>query len=388
MSNRKTSAATLTPLFEPLTIRGMRVPHRFAMSPMTRGFCPGGNPDDAVREYYERRADADVGLIITEAIGTDHPVASGITAIGEKDVPVLHTPAAFNGWEKIVASVHARGAKIMPQFWHQGPMRLPEDNMASFTPSGSYGPYDRPSTVKPDKIAALKELPPMPVPSDEEIADVVTGFARTAALAKKAGFDGIALHGAHGYLIDTFLWDETNRRPAPWGGDHVARTKFAVEIVRSIRSAIGEDMPIFFRFSQWKQQDIHAKLAQTPGELERILGPLADAGVDLFEASVRYFKTPAFEGSDLTLAGWAKKLTGRMSAIVGGIGLGKGMHDTWDKRTVAVDNLNILLELFERDEFDLALVGRGLMNDAAWVRRLKTDAEFKGFDPQSNYELW
>ena len=166
----------------------------------------------------------------------------------------------------------------------------------------------------------------MPVPTDEDIADVVAGFGRAASDAAAAGFDGLALHGAHGYLIDAFLWGETNRRAAPWGGDAASRTRFAVEVVKACRAAIGEDMPLIFRFSQWKQQDFRAKLAGTPQELETILCPLADAGVDLFDASVRYFNTPAFpKENELSLAGWAKKLTGKLSGAVGGIGFSKGM---------------------------------------------------------------
>lgn len=378
-------AERLAPLFQPLAIRGLTLPHRFAMSPMTRGFCPSGAPGDDVREYYERRADADVGLIITEAISTDHPVSSGISAIGEKDLPMIHTSEAFEGWKQIVESVHARGAKIMPQFWHQGAMRMPNGEAPSFSPAGIYGPTDRLTSIKPEKQAILDR--PLPVPSDEEVADVVASFGRAAAAAKAAGFDGIALHGAHGYLIDAFLWDETNLRNDRWGGDSVCRTRFAVEVVKAVRAAVGEELPIFFRFSQWKQQDFKAKLAQTPKDLERILGPISDAGVDLFEASVRYFNTPAFEGSDRTLAGWAKTLTGKQSAIVGGIGLGKGLFDTWTGGTEAVDNLGVLLDRFERGEFDLALVGRALMNDPAWTARVRAGAPFKAFDSASNYQL-
>lgn len=383
---RKLSPERLAPLFEPLTIRGMTVPHRFVMSPMTRGFCPSGSPGDDVREYYERRAEADVGLIITEAISTDHPVASGISAIGEKDLPFIHTPEAAAGWKRIVDSVHARGALIMPQFWHQGAMRMPNGAAPSFAPSGRYGPTDRLTSIKPEKQAVLDR--PLPVPTDEEVADVVASFGRAAAAARAAGFDGVALHGAHGYLIDGFLWEETNQRLDRWGGDAAGRTRFAAEVVRAVRAAIGDDMPLFFRFSQWKQQDFKAKLAETPHDLARILEPIADAGVDLFEASVRYFNTPAFEGSDLTLAGWAKKLTGKKSGIVGGIGLGKGLHDTWSGTTEAVDNLDLLLDRFERDEFDLALVGRALMNDAAWTAKVRAGAPFKAFDSASNYQLW
>src|SRR3546814_15723017 len=109
---------------------------------------------------------------------------------------------------------------------------------------------------------------------ESEIADVIEAYARSAACAVEAGFDGIALHGAHGYMIDAFLWSGCNRREDGWGGNLHRRGRFAVEVVRAVRRNIGEEKPIFFRFSQWKQQDHDARLAASPAELEQILGPL------------------------------------------------------------------------------------------------------------------
>jgi 2,4-dienoyl-CoA reductase-like NADH-dependent reductase (Old Yellow Enzyme family) len=106
-------------------------------------------------------------------------------------------------------------------------------------------------------------------------------------------------------LPDNFLWEETNRRTDRWGGDRRCRSQFAVEVVKRIRATIGPDKPIVFRFSQWKQQDSRAKLANNPQELEEVLGPIADAGVDVFDASVRYFNRAASEtvvGMGLSLA--------------------------------------------------------------------------------------
>jgi 2,4-dienoyl-CoA reductase-like NADH-dependent reductase (Old Yellow Enzyme family) len=117
----------------------------------------------------------------------------------------------------------------------------------------------------------------------------------------------VAIHGAHGYLIDTFLWNETNHRADAWGGDRRERSRFAAEVVRAVRRRWAKSLPIFFRFSQWKQQDFRARLANTPAELEEVLGPIADAGVDVFDGSVRYFDRAEFEGSPLNLSGWARR---------------------------------------------------------------------------------
>ena len=111
---------------------------------------------------------------------------------------------------------------------------------------------------------------------------------------------------------------------------------------------------------------------------------MADAGVDLFDASVRYFNTPAFKGSDLTLAGWAKKLTGKLSGAVGGIGFNKGMYDTLSHaETQGSNNLDLVLARFNAGEFDLASVGRALLHDPHWVRKARRGEALPPFDPDS-----
>jgi 2,4-dienoyl-CoA reductase-like NADH-dependent reductase (Old Yellow Enzyme family) len=173
----------------------------------------------------------------------------------------------------------------------------------------------------------------------------------------------------------------TNLRVDRWGGDRKARTLFAVEVVKRVRRAIGENRPLIFRFSQWKQQDFRATLGATPEELEQVLGPIADAGVDLFDASVRYFDTPAFAGSDLSLAGWAKKLTGKLSGAVGGIGVDKGMYDTMEEKpTEGMNNLPKVLRRFENGEFDIISIGRALLNDPNWIAKAKRGEPFAPFD--------
>jgi 2,4-dienoyl-CoA reductase-like NADH-dependent reductase (Old Yellow Enzyme family) len=136
-----------------------------------------------------------------------------------------------------------------------------------------------------------------------------------------------------------------------------------------------------FRFSQHKQQDYWAKLGQTPEELGIYLNALADAGVDILDASIRGFDTPAFEGSDLNLAGWAKKLTGKLSSTVGGIGLSNRLEQMFaGEETKAFDNLDRVLERFENGEFDLILVGRGMLGDPEWSNRVRAAQPLAPFD--------
>jgi len=113
----------------------------------------------------------------------------------------------------------------------------------------------------------------------------------------------------------------TNQRVDGYGGDLVARTRFAVEVIREVRRQVGPEFPASLHFSQWTLQDNHAKLAHSPAELERFLSPLTAAGVDLFHCSQRRFRKPEFEGSSLNLAGWSRKLTGKPTITVGSITL-------------------------------------------------------------------
>ena len=362
------------PLFRPLAVRSLRLANRIVMSPMTREFSPGGVPGDDVVAYYRRRAEAETGLIITEGVGIDHPAALGEAGLGEADIPHLYGDVALAGWLKVVAAVHAAGGKIVPQLWHQGVMREqgtgPHPEAPSMRPSGLWGPVGRQNSIAPDYVERIA-APTAPM-TEQDIADVIAAYARSAVRAKEAGFDGIAIHGAHGYLIDTFFWAETNLRTDRWGGSLANRARFGAEVVRAIRAAVGPDLPIFFRFSQWKQQDFRARIASTPQELEALLVPLAEAGVDVFDGSVRYFNRPEFEGSPLNLSGWARKVTGKLSMAVGGIGLDRGMYDSNRAgKAAASDNITLLMERFNRGEFDLVAAGRSLLNDPEWARKLR-----------------
>lgn len=374
------------PLFTPLTLRGVTLRNRIVMAPMTRSFSPGGVPGENVAAYYRRRAEGETGLIITEGVGIDHPSALGEAGLGEADIPEMHGTAALAGWKRVVDAVHAAGGVIFPQLWHMGVMKEAgtgaHPDAPPMRPSGLWGPAGRMTTINQEYIARV--LPATRPMSESEIADVIAAYGRSAANARSIGFDGIAIHAAHGYLVDTFLWGETNVRSDRWGGGLRERTRFAVAVVRAIRAAIGENMPIVFRFSQWKQQDFKAKLAHTPQELEQVLAPVSDAGVDVFDGSIRYFARPEFEGSPLNLAGWAKAVTGKLAMTVGGIGLNKGMFDSQKQgRAEASDNVPLLMERFNRGEFDLVGVGRSLLHDPQWTRKLRLGEPFSPFDQRS-----
>lgn len=380
----------IVPLFEPFALRDLKLDNRIVMAPMTRGFSPSGVPGDDVAAYYRRRAEA--GLIITEGVGVDHPAALGGSGVDGDNAPHMYGKAALEGWKHVVEEIHAAGGVVMPQLWHQGVMREmgtgPHPEVESVRPSGTWGPLDKTAMVSPQYLENVAAKPGRAM-TDEEVVDVIEGFARSARWAMEVGFDGIAVHGAHGYMVDDFLWEGTNTRTDRWGGDHIGRAAFAAELVKAIRREIGPGPVINFRFSQWKQQDVRARLAETPDQLGEILGPLADAGVDIFDGSQRYFDKPEFEGSPLNLAGWAKKLTGKASQTVGGVGLASGVYDSKKDGGSAAALVNVykVAERLAKGEFDLVGVGRAIMHDPDWTRRIREGEELLPFDEDSRLVL-
>lgn len=372
-----------SPLFTPLVVSSrLTLKNRIVMAPMTRNRSPDGVPGPDVAAYYRRRAENEVGLIVTEGVAVAHPSATGDAGLAEFAVPEMFGEAALAGWRRVVDGVHDAGGLIFPQLWHQGVMRREGSgrypDAPSMRPSGLWGPSGRRTSSAQSYVADMIE-PTRPM-TDREIADVIAAFADSAKAAKAAGFDGVALHGAHGYIFDTFFWAETNRRDDHFGGDIVGRCRFAAEVIGAIRRAVGPELPIMFRFSQWKQQDFDAKVAGTPAELERWLGVLVDAGVSILDPSTRVFDEPAFTESDLSLAGWTRKLTGKPTMAVGSIGLNK---DFFSRPTVeegvSADTLERVMRRFDRGEFDLIGVGRSLIADPGWAIRAREGAPFKPY---------
>jgi len=341
-------------LSRPVSLNGLTVPNRIAMAPMTREFSPGGIPGEDVVGYYARRAAAGVGLIVTEGTYVGHESA------GQSDgIPRFHGEEQLAGWAKVADAVHAAGGTIMPQLWHIGMVR--RAGQPPFADAPAVGPS---GLHKEGGDVTGKAM------TQTDLDDVIGAFAAAAADAERIGFDGVELHGAHGYLIDQFLWSGTNRRTDAYGGDPVARTKFAAEIVAAVRAAVSPTFPVLFRYSQWKQQDYAARIAESPEELEAILAPLSAAGVDAFHASTRRYWQPEFDGSDLNLAGWTKKLTGKPAITVGSVGLDGEFLKAFVGEGSGVRGIDDLLDRLERDEFDLVAIGRALLQDPEWAAKV------------------
>ncbi len=346
-------------LFSPITLGKLALSNRVAMAPMTRGFSPNNIPNELMVEYYRRRAAGGVGLIITEGTCVGHKAASGYP-----NIPMIAGDEALAGWKKVVDAVHAEGGKIAPQLWHVGGIRRP-----GIKPGGDLAGYSPSGMAVPGKVTGHAM-------TKEDIEDVISAFVQAAVDAKSIGFDAIEIHGAHGYLIDQFFWEGTNQREDEYGGDLAQRSRFAIELISKTRAAVGPDFPIILRWSQWKQQDYTARLATTPEALEAFLTPLSDAGVDIFHCSSRRFWEPEFEGSDINLAGWVKKLTGKPTITVGSVGLNAdflpedGSADFRAAETASLDNL---IKRLENNEFDLVAVGRALIANPEWANKIRDD---------------
>ncbi|MGW6915302.1 NADH:flavin oxidoreductase [Kitasatospora sp. NPDC054939] len=353
-------------LSRPVELNGLTVPNRIVMAPMTRKFSPGGVPGEDVRGYYARRAAAGVGLIVTEGTYVGHASA------GQSDrVPRFHGAEQLAGWAAVADAVHAAGGTIVPQLWHIGMVRRPGDE--PFPEAPALGP----SGLRLDGTEGTGRAM-----TRSDLDDVIGAFAEAAAAAERIGFDGVELHGAHGYLLDQFLWEGTNRRTDAYGGDPVARTTFVAEVVAAVREVVSPAFPVILRYSQWKQEAYDARLAGTPAELEALLTPLVEAGVDAFHASTRRYWLPEFEGSDLNLAGWTRKLTGRPTITVGSVGLDGDFVRSFVGEGAPVRGIDNLLDRLERDEFDLVAVGRALLQDPQWAAKVLADRvdELKPYD--------
>ncbi len=372
------STATNTDvLFRPFKLKSLSLKNRIVMAPMTRSFSPEGVPGENVAAYYQRRAEGEVGLILSEGTVVERPAARN-----EAGIPFFHGEAALAGWQSVIEAVHAAGGKMGPQIWHVGSLKSSgtdwEPSVAVESPSG---------LVAPDQ-------PRGEVMSEEDIADTIAAFGRAAAEAKRLGFDIFEIHGAHGYLIDEFFWAATNNRTDKYGGDTLkARSRFATEIVESMRAAVGADFPIILRLSQWKQQDFSVRLAESPDAMTDWLAPLVEAGVDILHCSQRRFWEPEFPEIDgetgLNFAGWAKKLTGAATISVGSVGLSGDFIGSFSGESSKTASLSNLVERMEREEFDLVAVGRAILADPYWVTKVRTgDTEtLQGFSPEALEEL-
>ena len=346
-------------LFSEYNMNGLMLKNRIVMAPMTRNFSPNGVPMDYAPTYYARRASGGVGLIVTEGVEVSHRAASGYP-----NCPNLETDEAKKMWEKIVNEVHKSKSSIFCQLWHVGGIRKPgmppNPEVPGFTPSGY---------VVPGKKVAHEM-------SVDEINELIEVYAEDAKICEEIGFDGVEIHGAHGYLIDQFFWDKINLRTDEYGGSIENRSRFAKEILMASQKKTSESFQIGIRVSQWKQQDYEAKITSDSKELDQFFNILKNAGADFIHCSNRRFWEGEFEPNGENLAGFAKKATGLPTISVGSVGLDKDFIKLYsgDHKTQTV-NLDILHKKLNQAEFDLIAVGRALLSDPEWANKVRDGKE-------------
>lgn len=343
-------------LFTPFHYKNLELKNRIVMAPMTRAQSDNGVPTQQIAEYYARRAASEVGLILSEGTVVNRPGSKNV-----QNIPNFYGKEALEGWKNVIDLVHHNGGKMGPQIWHVGDTRMSEDY----------------PLVSMEKASTM---------SLADIEDTIQQFAASAKAAKDLGFDCLEIHGAHGYLIDQFFWEVTNTRTDEYGGKTLKeRSRFAIDIIKAIRAAVGKDFTIIIRLSQWKQQDYKTRLAATPSEMEDWLLPMKEAGVDIFHCSQRRFWEPEFEGSDLNFAGWAKKITGQPTITVGSVGLQGDFMAAFAGESSEKSDLKELIRRLEREDFDLVAVGRALLHDYQWVKKIKEGKieELSGFSADS-----
>src|SRR5258708_6867047 len=352
-------------LFRPFSLKSLKTRNRIVMAPMTRQFADGGLVNVTSATCYAKRAEGEVGLILSEGTVMDRTASAN-----DPSIPHFYGDQALAGWQQVINDVHAAGGVMAPQLWHMGVMETAD---SGWLPPE---PFEGPSGLDRSGLVNGKSM------SEAEIADAISAFGKAALAAKNLGFDCLELHGAHGYLIDQFFWELTNRRTDRYGGKTLAeRTRFGAEVVKEVRRQVGEDYVIILRLSHWKPTDYNHQLAKTPKEMESWLNPLVDAGVDIFHCSQRRFWEPQFEGSDLNLAGWAKKVSGLPTITVGSVGLTGEFEESLEGKRAEPGSLDELLLRLDRGDFDLVAVGRPLLADPNWVRKIRENRmdELKGF---------
>ena len=345
-------------LFTEYRINGLRSPNRVVMAPMTRSFSPEGVPTSEVAAYYRRRAAGGVGLIITEGAGIARPAA-----LDDPNAPRLHGRLALDGWKKVIEEVHEAGGRIAPQLWHVGQKRSRANPEAA-----SGADYESPSGLSATGEPVARAM------TMTDISATVDAFAQAAFTAEKSGFDGVELHGANGYLIDQFFSPELNKRSDLYGGESlIERSRFAIDVLRAVRTAVSSHFPVILRLSLMRANSQGTRLVSNPKELQQWLQLLVEAGADAFHIAQAKFGEPAFPDFDarLSLAGWVKRLTGVPSIAVGSIGFDKDVYKSFAGEVAKAAPIDELVSRLAADEFDLVAIGRALLQDPNWLEKVR-----------------
>ncbi|WP_120995525.1 NADH:flavin oxidoreductase [Stutzerimonas urumqiensis] len=341
-------------LFEPYSLKSLTLRNRAVLAPMTRVSAePEGYANDLIRDYYGSFAKGGFGLLITEGLYTDTAFSQGYI-----NQPGIATEQQRDCWVPVVQAVHDAGAGFVAQLMHGGAQT--QGNL-------HHARHVGPSAVQPkgSQLSFYGGEGPYQVPSemtDGEIAEAIAGFAQAAVHARDAGFDGVELHGANGYLLHEFMSAEFNQRTDRWGGDFKARLALPLAVIRAVRDAVGEDFVVGMRLSQQMVTDSDLKWEGGTEAAKLRMATLANAGLDYLHISEPDIAAPAF-GEGPTLCELARAV-GPVTLIGnGGIRTGEQAE-----------------QLLGQGTMDLVAVGKAALADHDWPRRVEHGEPLTPFD--------
>lgn len=361
------------PLFTPVAINSRIARNRFVLPAMQRAslnFRPTLRMVDTLR----RTAEGGAAVIISEGAAPDHPAAywQQVFSIVGRDT--------VEDWRRVAQAVlSTEDVLFLMQLWHPGPVRLVIDGMLN--------PYPDYPTLSPSGLVQEGRQNGIAM-SLQDLEDTKEAYIQSALIAQQLGAHGVEVHSCHGYLLDTFLWQETNKRSDDYGGSMLAdRAAYPAEIVSAIRRATGRDFIISFRFSQWKEVDYTARIAQHPDELGPFLDRIERAGANLFHVSTRRFDTAAWPELDehRSLASWVRGMTNVPVIAIGSVGLSTDMpHDLFDNRDPEPQieqDLTRVRRGLEAGDFDLIAAGRAQIANTDFVNCIRNGkfSELRGF---------
>jgi len=345
-----------TPLWSPIRIGSTDLDNRVALAPMTRiSATEDGHATERMASYYQTFARGGFGLLITEGIYPDTAHSQGYHY-----QPGIATEEQARSWAKIVDGVHAAGSKIFAQLMHAG-----AQSQGNRFVDSSVGP----SAVAPrgEQLGFYRGEGPYPVPAEitaAQMKEVRDGFVTAALHAQQAGFDGVEIHGANGYLLDQFLTDYLNQRGDHYGGSPENRVRFAAEICRDVRDAVGPGMTVGIRISQSKVSDTDHKWSGGVEEAEIIFATLGAAGIDFVHTTEYRATEPAFADSVETLAALAKQYSG-VPVIANG----------------KLDDPDTAVSMLAEGSADVVALGKAALANRNWPHLVRNNLEFGELDP-------
>jgi 2,4-dienoyl-CoA reductase-like NADH-dependent reductase (Old Yellow Enzyme family) len=295
-------------IFSEFRLNGFTLKNRLGVAPMTRMSSVADSiPRQDVLDFLVRRAERGAALVFSEALVTDYESAQGYPGQAR-----LLTQRQIDAWKKVTDAIRAQGSVSIMQMFHCGRVAWPEVNPA--------GRIIAPSPVTPRQKNPLTDNP-YPVPdtiSRFDIQHVIQGFVETAKGAVAAGFDGIEVHGAHGYLISQFLSSYSNHRRDDYGGPFENRYRFANEVVAAVRAVVPADRLLTVRISNWGVVDPDVSLFETREEWQALIERLSAEPIDAISLSTYDFQAKGFD-TDKTICQLTREVTDLPLMICGKI---------------------------------------------------------------------